>query len=64
MQNLTNEQKASAYNNLLFKYQRLQEEIRLIQAQNFNVSEEDERKIQIIKKEMQFIYNQTESLYR
>ena len=64
MQNLTNEQKADPYNKLLFKYQRLQEEIRLIQAQNINVSEEDERKIQTIKKEMEFVYGLTERLYR
>jgi hypothetical protein len=64
MQNLTNEQKADTYNKLLFKYQRLQEEIRLIQAQNINVSEEDERKIQTIKKEMEFVYGLTERLYR
>lgn len=60
----TNEDKAKMYNHLLFQYQRLQEEIRLIKAQNVNVSESDERKINEIENKMKFIYNQTEKLYR
>jgi hypothetical protein len=64
MQNLTTEQKASAYNNLLHQYQRLQEEVRLIRAQSVNISEMDERKIIEIERRMKIIYNETEKLYR
>ena len=64
MQNLTTEQKASAYNNLLHQYQRLQEEVRLIRAQSVNISEMDERKIVEIERRMKMIYNETEKLYR
>jgi hydroxymethylglutaryl-CoA reductase len=64
MQNLTTEQKASAYNNLLHQYQRLQEEVRLIRAQSVNISESDERKIVEIERRMKMIYNETEKLYR
>jgi hypothetical protein len=64
MQNLTTEQKASAYNNLLHQYQRLQEEVRLIRAQSVNISEMDERKIIEIERRMKMIYNETEKLYR
>jgi hypothetical protein len=64
MQNLTTEQKASAYNNLLHQYQRLQEEVRLIRAQSVNTSETDERKIVEIERRMKMIYNETEKLYR
>jgi hypothetical protein len=64
MQNLTTEQKASAYNNLLHQYQRLQEEVRLIRAQSINTSEMDERKIVEIERRMKMIYNETEKLYR
>ena len=64
MQNLTTEQKASAYNNLLHQYQRLQEEVRLIRAQSVNISEMDERKIVEIERRMKMIYNETENLYR
>jgi hypothetical protein len=64
MQNLTTEQKASAYNNLLHQYQRLQEEVRLIRAQSVNISEMDERKIVELERRMKIIYNETEKLYR
>ena len=64
MQNLTTEQKASAYNNLLHQYQRLQEEVRLIRAQSVNVSETDERKIVELERRMKMVYNETERLYR
>jgi hypothetical protein len=64
MQNLTTEQKASAYNSLLHQYQRLQEEVRLIRAQSVNISEMDERKIIEIERRMKMIYNETEKLYR
>jgi hypothetical protein len=63
MQNLSNEQKATMYNQLLFKYQRLQEQVRQIKAENINVSEKDQRRIDLIEREMKMIYNQTQRLY-
>jgi hypothetical protein len=49
MANLTNNEKAQLYNQLLFKYQRLQEQIRLIRAESFEPSAEDIRKINHIE---------------
>jgi hypothetical protein len=63
MQNLSNDQKATMYNQLLFKYQRLQEQVRQIKAENINVSEKDQRRIDLIEREMKMIYNQTQRLY-
>ena len=51
-------------NQMLFQYQRLQEEVRLIKAQSINLSEMDERKIIELEKRMKFIFSQTEKLYR
>jgi hypothetical protein len=45
MQKLTNDQKARIYNGMLRKYQKLQEEVRLIQAQSLDISPKDQRKI-------------------
>ena len=45
MQNLSMEQKAKMYNQLLFKYQRLQEQVRQIKAEDINLSEQNQRKI-------------------
>jgi hypothetical protein len=63
MANLSNDQKAALYNQMLFKYQRLQEQVRQIKAENINVSEKDQRRIDLIEKEMKFIFNQTQRLY-
>jgi len=62
--NLTTEQKAAEYNRLLHQYQRLQEEVRLIKAQNVNVTDSDQLKISRIEDLMRQVYNQTEKLYR
>lgn len=59
-----NEQKAKIYNQMLFQYQRLQEEVRLIKAQNINLTESEERKIVELEKRMKIIFNETEKLYR
>lgn len=64
MQNLSTEQKATEYNKLLHQYQRLQEEVRLIKAQNIDVSDKDQMRINEIENRMKFVYNQTERLYR
>jgi hypothetical protein len=63
MQNLSNEQKAQAYNNLLHQYQRLQEQIRQIRAEDFNVSESNQKKIDHLEYMMKQVYQQTERLY-
>lgn len=64
MQHLTNDQKAQIYNTLLFKYQRLQEEVRRIKAGNFDLSENEQRKVNQLETEMKHLYHQTERLYR
>jgi hypothetical protein len=64
MQRLTTEQKASEYNRLLHQYQRVQEEVRLIKAQNVNITESDQIKINRLEDLMKQIYSQTERLYR
>jgi hypothetical protein len=61
--NLSPEQKARIYNDLLFRYQRLQEEVRLIKSQSINISEQDQRKIDQIEMQMRQVYSQTEKLY-
>ena len=48
---------------LLFQYQRLQEQIRLIRAESFEPSAEDIRKINQIEAQMKRIYNDTQRLY-
>ena len=63
MQHLTNEQKAQLYNRYLFEYQKVQEKIRQIRAENFELSPEDEKKIKILEAEAKKIFNQTSRLY-
>jgi hypothetical protein len=63
MQNLTNEQKAQAYNNLLHQYQRLQEQVRAIRAEDLNVSESNQKRIDQLEYMMKQVYQQTERLY-
>lgn len=63
MQNLSNDQKAKLYNQLLFKYQRLQEQVRQIKAEDINLSEPNQRKVDNLEREMKMIYNQTQRLY-
>lgn len=64
MQRLSNEEKAKLYNMYLFQYQKIQEEIRRIKADNFDVSADDQRKINILEAQAKRIYNETERLYR
>jgi hypothetical protein len=63
MQNLSNDQKAQMYNKLLFQFQRLQEEVRQIKAENIEVSDRDQLKINDLEKQMRVIYNQTQKLF-
>ena len=63
MQRLTTEQKAQAYNRLLSQFQRLQEQIRLIQAENIEVSVQDQKKIDQMRMEMKRLEMETKKLY-
>ena len=63
MQNLTNDQKAKEYNRLLFQFQRLQEQVRLIKAENLEVSPQDQKKIVALEAEMKKVYNMTQRLF-
>ena len=63
MGNLTNEEKAKIYNDLLFKFQRVQEQIRQIKANNFELSSEDEKKVKSLEVVLREIYNQSQRLY-
>lgn len=64
MQRLSNDEKAKMYNMYLFQYQRIQEEIRQIKAKNFEISNEDQNKINILEAKAKKIYTETERLYR
>lgn len=64
MQRLNNQEKAQLYNDMLRRYQLLQEEVRKIKAEDINVSEVNQRKINEIEKKMQRIYNDTQKLYK
>jgi hypothetical protein len=61
--NFSNEEKAKIFNNLLYEYQKLQEQVRQIKAENINTTDEDQRRIDIIEMKMRDIYNQTQRLY-
>jgi hypothetical protein len=63
MPNINNDQKAEMYNKLLFQFQRLQEQVRQIKAENFEVSDKDQLKINEIEKQMRVIYNRTQKLF-
>jgi hypothetical protein len=63
MQNPSNDQKAQMYNKLLFQFQRLQEQVRLIKAENINVTDDDQKKINELEKQMKQVYNQTQRLF-
>jgi len=42
---LTNDEKAKLYNDMLFRYERMSEQVRQIKAKNFDVSSEDQKQI-------------------
>jgi hypothetical protein len=62
-QHLTQDEKARLYDNLLLRYQRLQEEVRLIKAKSFEVSFDDQKKINRIEETMRRLYNDTQKLF-
>ena len=62
-QHLTQQEKAKLYEDMLFRYQRLQEEVRQIKAKNFEVSLEDQKQINMIEETMRKLYNDTQKLF-
>jgi hypothetical protein len=63
MPNLSNEERAKLYNDMLFRYQRMSEEVRQIKAKSFDVSLEDQQKINLIESRMRQLYTDTQRLY-
>lgn len=61
--NLTNDQKAKIYDQMIFRYQRLSEEIRQIKAKNFEVSDKDQQTINQLENQMKIIYNDSQRLF-
>jgi hypothetical protein len=62
-QHLTQQEKAKLYDDMLLRYQRLQEQVRLIKAKNFEVSLEDQKQINMIEETMRILYNDTQKLF-
>jgi|TARA_R110000868_G_scaffold268604_1_gene527802 hypothetical protein len=60
---LTQQEKAKLYDDMLLRYQRLQEEVRQIKAKNFEVSYEDQNRINLIEGTMKRLYNDTQKLF-
>jgi len=62
-QHLTQQEKAKLYDDMLLRYQRLQEQVRLLKAKSFEVSDEDQRQINIIEATMRKLYSDTQRLF-
>jgi hypothetical protein len=62
-QHLTQQEKAKLYDDMLLRYQRLQEQVRLLKSKSFEVSDEDQRQINIIESSMKKLYNDTQKLF-
>jgi predicted DNA-binding WGR domain protein len=61
--NLTQDEKARLYNDMIMRYQRMQEEVRQIKAENFEVSDTDQQKINLIEAKMKRLFNDSQKLY-
>jgi hypothetical protein len=48
---------------MLLRYQRLQEQVREIKAKNFEVTDEDQKQINIIESTMKRLFNDTQKLF-
>ena len=48
---------------MMIRYQRMQEQVRQIKAKNFEVSDEDQRQINIIESSMKRLYNDSQKLF-
>ena len=62
-QHLTQQEKAALYEDMLKRYQILQEQVRQIKAKNFEVSNEDQKQINTIEATMKRLYNDTQKLF-
>jgi hypothetical protein len=62
-QHLNQQEKAKLYDDMLLRYQRLQEQVRQIKAKNFEVSYEDQKRINVIESTMKRLYNDTQKLF-
>ena len=58
-----NEQKAQAYNNLLFQHGRVTEQIRLIKADKFEPTEDDIKQIKVLEMQQQRIMVEVNKLF-
>jgi hypothetical protein len=63
MRQYSNEDKAKIYNQMLFQYQRLQEQVRLIKADNLELNEQDQRKVNELERQMKKLFMDTQRLY-
>lgn len=63
MRQFTNEEKAQIYNQMLFQYQRLQEQVRLIKANTLELNDTDQRKVNELEGKMRKLYMETQRLY-
>ena len=62
-QHLTQKEKGILYEDMLRRYQQLQEQVRIIKAKNFEVSDEDQKQINHLEATMKRIYNDTQKLF-
>lgn len=60
---LTNDQKAKIYDQLLYRYQKIQEEIRQIKAKNFELTNEDQKKVLYLENVLRDLYNKSQKLF-
>ena len=60
---LTNEEKGRLYDDMMFRYQRLSEQIRQIKAKSFEVSLEDQKQINMLEAKMKQLYNDSQKLF-
>ena len=58
-----NEQKAQAYNILLFQHGRVTEQIRLIRADKFELNENDIKQIKVLEMQQQRIMMEVNKLF-
>jgi hypothetical protein len=64
MAQLTNQEKGRLYDDMMFRYQRLSEQIRQIRAKNFEVTLEDQREINMLEAKMKQLYNDSQRLFQ
>jgi hypothetical protein len=62
-QHLTQQEKGKLYEDMLRRYQQLQEQVRQIKAKSFEVSDEDQKQINTIESTMKRLYNDTQKLF-